>query len=231
MGANLDTNEKSFFIIDKPEWKTGAIATGIPGYAENLFFNPAVGAAGKNPHQYTWLVCPHLAQPDLVYRYYLASGLITIVLGKCFCEACLDKILSNDDLSELIGACRPMTDTLFQENFVSALIDSNFNFNKIFEQHETCDTPPKTWITCSHTATRHSLKKAYQTGGQLFIFEGFFTCQDCFEKIPTDSLVDLLYEGESMTDVFFQNRIINSLYTINYESLDAVGHFDPCGHK
>jgi hypothetical protein len=40
--------------------------------------------------------------------------------------------------------------------------------------------------------------------------------------------VDLLYEGESMTDAFFQNRIIDSLYVINYESLDAVGHFKRC---
>jgi hypothetical protein len=65
----------------------------------------------------------------------------------------------------------------------------------------------------------------------LFIFEGFFTCQDCFEKIPTDNLVDLLYEGESMTDTLFQNRIIDSLYAINYESLDAVGHFEGCKDK
>ena len=57
------------------------------------------------------------------------------------------------------------------------------------------------------------------------MLEGFFTCQECFQKIPTDSLVDLLYEGESMTDDFFQNRIIDSLYAINYESLDAIGHF------
>jgi len=228
MGANLDRNEKSFFIIDRPEFKNGAVATGTPGYAENLMFSPTIDAARKNSNKYTWLVCPHLSQPDLVYRYYLASGLVTIVLGKCFCESCLDRILSNDDLSELIGSSRPMTDILFQENFISPLIDSNFNFTKLFEQQEDFENPPKTWITCSHTATRDSLQKAYATGGQLFIFEGFFTCQDCFEKIPTDSLVDLLYEGESMTDAFFQNRIIDSLYTINYESLDAVGHFEHC---
>jgi hypothetical protein len=121
-----------------------------------------------------------------------------------------------------------MTDISFQDNFISPLIDSNFSFTKLFEQEEHLESPPKTWITCSHTATQGSLKKAYETGGQLFIFEGFFTCQDCFEKIPTDNLVDLLYEGESMTDTLFQNRIIDSLYAINYESLDAVGHFEGC---
>jgi hypothetical protein len=231
MGAHLDKNEKSFFLIDRPEWKNGAIAAGAPGYAEYLMVTPAIDAARNYSNQYTWLVCPHLSQPDFVYRYYLASGLITMVLGKCFCEACLDKILSNEDLSELIGSCRPMTDKIFQDNFISPLIDSNFNFTKLFEQEEDYENPPKTWITCSHTATQSSLKKAYATGGQLFIFEGFFTCQDCFEKIPTDSLVDLLYEGESMTDAFFQNRIIDSLYTINYDSLDAVGHFEHSKHK
>jgi hypothetical protein len=231
MGANLDKKEKSFFVVDKPECYNGAIATGMPGYAESLLLAPTAAIARKSSHKFTWLVCPHLSRPDLVYRYYLASGLITIVLGKCFCESCLDRILSNDDLSELIGSCRPMTDILFQDNFISPLIDSNINFNKLFEQQEDYDNPPKTWITCCHTATRNSLKKAYATGGQLFIFEGFFTCQDCFEKIPTDSLVDLLYQGESMTDAFFQNHIIDSLYVINYESLDAVGHFELCSHK
>jgi len=231
MGANLDINEQSFFIIDRPEWPNGAIAAGTPGYAANLVLAPTMEPVTKNSNKYTWLVCPHLSQPDSVYRYYLASGLITIVLGKCFCETCLDRILSNADLSQLIGSCRPMTDISFQQNFISPLIDSNFNFTKLFEQEKNYENPPKTWITCSHTATRNSLKKAYATGGQLFIFEGFFTCQDCFEKIPTDSLVDLLYEGESMTDAFFQNKIINSLYTINYESLDAVGHFAHIGHK
>ena len=230
MGANLDKNEKAFFIFDKPEWVSGAIAAGTAGYAESLIYSPPQAAGKRNSNEHTWLVCPHLSQPDFVYRYYLASGLITIVLGKCFCETCLDRILSNNDLADLIGSCRPMTDKIFQENFIGPLIDSNFNFTRLFEKQEDCENPPKTWITCSHTATRTSLKKAYAGGGQLFIFEGFFTCQDCFEKIPTDSLVDLLYEGESMTDAFFQNRIIDSLYAINYESLHAVGHFQLCGH-
>lgn len=225
MGANFDRNEKTFFIIDKPAWRNGAIATGTPNFAEDLIFTPTINAARRYSNKYTWLVCHHLSQPDFVYRYYLASGLITIVLGKCFCEDCLDRILANDDLSEIIGSSRPMTDKLFQDNFISPLIDSNFNFTRMFEDGANDDAPPKTWITCAHTATQDALKKAYATGGQLFAFEGFFTCQDCFEKIPTDSIVDLLYEGESMTDDYFQNRIIDSLYAINYESLDAVGQY------
>jgi hypothetical protein len=228
MGANLNKTERSLFIIDKPEWKNGAIAIGAPYFAKNNVWNPTIDIPKKYSEENTWLVCPHLSQPNLVYRYYMASGLITIVLGKCFCESCLDMILSRDDLSELIGSSRPMTDRQFQKNFISPLMDSNYNFTKLLGDTADYLTFPNTWITCSHTITQENLKKLYAGGGQIFIFESFFTCQDCFEKIPTDSLVDLLYAGESMTDAFFQKNIIDPLYTINYESLDAVGHFNRC---
>lgn len=231
MGANLNKSEKSLFVIDKPEWKNGAIAIGTPYFAINTAWNPILHTPKKYSEKNTWLVCPHLSQPDLVYRYYIASGLITIVLGKCFCESCLDMILSRDDLSELIGSSRPMTDRQFQENFISPLMDSNYNFTKLLGHTSDDLASPKTWITCSHTITQDNLKKLYAAGGQIFIFESFFTCHDCFEKIPTDSLVDLLYAGESMTDAIFQRNIIDPLYTINYESLDAVGHFKMCGNN
>lgn len=226
MGANLNTTERTMFIIDKPGWRNGAVATGAPNFAENVVINPAMETVRRDSNKYTWLVCAHLSQPDLVYQYYMSSGLITVVLGKCFCEACLDMILAENDLSELIGSSRPMTDSLFQENFIGPLIDSNYNFTKILGYRGDYDPSPKTWISCAHTATKDCLKKAYANGGHIFIFESFFTCQDCFEKIPTDSLVDLIYEGESMTDALFQKRVINSLYKINHESLEAVGHFD-----
>ena len=228
MGANLNKTERSLFIIDKPEWKNGAIAIGAPYFAKNNVWNPTIDIPKKYSEKNTWLVCPHLSQPNLVYRYYMASGLITIVLGKCFCESCLDMILSRDDLSELIGSSRPMTDRQFQENFISPLMDSNYNFTKLLGDTAGYLMSPNTWITCSHTVTQDSLKKLYAAGGQIFIFESFFTCQECFEKIPTESLVDLLYAGESMTDAFFQKNIIDPLYAINYESLDAVGHFKRC---
>ena len=231
MGANLNKTEKSLFIIGKPEWKNGAIAIGAPNFINSSVWNSAIDIPPKYAENDTWLVCPHLSQPNLVYRYYLASGLITIVLGKCFCDSCLDMILSRDDLSELIGSSRPMTDRMFQQNFISPLIDSNYNFTKLLGERSDDIAPPKTWITCSHTITQDRLKKLYAAGGQIFIFESFFTCQDCFEKIPTESLVDLLYAGASMTDTFFQENIIDPLYTINYESLDAVGHFNKCSNN
>ncbi len=231
MGANLNKYENSFFILNRPGWSSGAIAVGLPGYVESPLPVTPVASADQSVGQYTWLVCPHLSQPESVFQYYLSSGLITIVLGKCFCESCLERILSGKDLADLIDTCRPMTDKIFQQDFVGPLIDSNFSFNQIIEVQEDPGKPPKNWITCPHTASRGSLRKAYASGGQLFIFEGFFTCQDCFEKIPSDSLVDLLYEGETMTDAFFQQQVVNALYDINFESLDAVGHFELCRHE
>ena len=228
MGANLNKTEKSLFIIDKPEWKNGAIAIGPPNFSNNIVRKPTKDILNIDSKKHTWLVCPHLSLPNLVYRYYMASGLITIVLGKCFCESCLDMILSRDDLSELIGSSRPMTDRQFQENFISPLMDSNYNFTKLLGDRADDLMSPKSWITCSHTITQDSLKKLYAAGGQIFIFESFFTCQDCFEKIPTDRLVDLLYAGASMTDAIFQKNIIDPLYAINFESLNAVGHFKRC---
>ena len=226
MGASLNRAEKSLFIIERPEWKNGAVAIGAPSLAKDRSWNPVMNFPVKNSAKNTWLVCPHLSRPDLVYRYYMGSGLITIVLGKCFCESCLDRILAEDDLTELIGSSRPMTDSLFQKNFISPLLDSNYNFARLLGERPEYGASPKTWITCPHTITKDRLKKIYAGGGQILIFESFFTCQDCFEKIPTDSLADLLYSGESMTDAIFQKNIIDPLYTINYESLDAFGYFN-----
>ena len=226
MGSNINTKEKSLFILDKPGWGHGAVATGTPNFAEDIAVNLRHQLSGRDDNTHTWLVCPHLSYPDLVYDYYMASGLITVVLGKCFCEDCLDSILSKGNLAQLLGSSRPMTDRLFQKNFINPLMDSNYHFTTTGGYNGNYNPTPKTWITCAHTATKKSLKKAYINGGSIFIFESFFTCQDCFEKIPTDSLIDLLYGGESMTDALFQKRIVDSLYTINLESLDAVGHFD-----
>ena len=231
MGANLNKTECSLFIINKPEWKNGAIAIGAPNFAQSIVWDRTIDIPEKDSEKNTWLVCPHLSQPNLVYRYYMASGLITIVLGKCFCESCLDMIISRDDLSELIRSSRPMTDRQFQENFISPLMNSNYNFTKLLEERPDDLASLKTWISCSHTITQDGLRKLYAAGGQIFIFESFFTCQDCFEKIPTESLVDLLYAGASMTDAIFQKNIIDRLYAINYDSLNAVGHFKRCNNN
>jgi len=225
MGAEIDKTAKSFFILDKPELKLGAVASGIPNYTDGLLPGMALPVAAKNSETYTWLVCPHLSQADLVYNYCLASGLITIVLGKCFCETCYDNILNTGDLSELIGSGRPMTDRQFADNLINPIIESNCACTRLAGSPGNGIYAPNTWVSCPHLVTRDGLRKVYAGGGQIYIFEDYFICQDCFNSIPTESLVDLLYDGKFMTDVFFYERILESLYEINYESLQAVGHF------
>jgi len=55
----------------------------------------------------------------------MASGLITIVLGKCFGETCYDNIPYTGDFAELIGPGRPMTDVFFYEKIIESLYEIN----------------------------------------------------------------------------------------------------------
>ena len=227
MGATLDTNERAYFISDAGLKDAGATINGTPAF---LFKNDprAVNYVklGIEPEKSKWLVCPHLSDPHSVFNYYMSSGLIIIVMGKCFCETCLDMIIIKDDLNDFLASSAPMTDQLFQENIINPLIDSNYHFIKQAGYFSEDEKTPKTWVTCSHFSTKSGLLDVYAGGGQIFIFEGYFTCQDCFDTIPTSSLVDVLYEGKSMTDEHFQEQVIDPLYTINYESLKALGHFE-----
>jgi hypothetical protein len=227
MGAELDKTEKAFFIFDKPELNLGAVASGIPNFSDDLSPGlPQQPVTAKDAKAHTWLVCHHLSQAEQVYHYCLASGLITIVLGKCFCETCYDNILKTGDLAELIGSGRPMTDRQFADNIITPIIASNDEFARKAESPRSDTSMPNTWVSCAHLASRDGLRKVYAGGGQIYIFEDYFICQDCFNAIPSDSLVDLIYEGQLMTDALFYKRIIESLYEINYESLQAVGHFN-----
>ena len=226
MGAEVDKTEKSFFIIDKPELNLGAVASGIPNFTDDLSRGLPQPVRAKDSRTYTWLACPHFSEADLVYNYCLASGLITIVLGKCFCETCYDNILNTGDLAELIGSGRQMTDRQFADNIITPILESNCDCARMANSPENDTNAPNTWVSCAHLATRAGLRKVYAGGGQIYIFEDYFICQDCFNSIPAESLVDLLYAGHLMTDVFFYERIIESLYEINYESLQAVGHFN-----
>jgi hypothetical protein len=226
MGAEIDRTEKAFFIFDKPELNPGAVVSGIPNYTDDRSHGLTRRQAAPDAGPYTWLVCRHLSQADRVYNYCLASGLITIVLGKCFCETCYDNILQTDDLAELIGGGRPMTDRQFADDIITPIIASNDDFSR---EADTCRSDahmPNTWISCSHLSTRDGLRKVYSGGGQIYIFEDYFICQDCFNNIPADSLVDLIYGGQLMSDALFYERIIEALYEVNYESLQAVGHFN-----
>ncbi len=231
MGAEVTTTEKFLLVPQKPELIAGAIATGIPIFAGSIVLDSTKNIAKRDSNKLTWAVCPHLSEPDKISKYYMSSGLIVIAYGKCFCENCLDMIISQDNFSELAKSSIPMTDKLFQQNFIDPLIHSNYNFSKSIGSIGVNEESPETWISCDHLASEHGLKEVYSTGGQICIFENYFTCQHCFDNIATDSLVDLLYNGNSMTDAIFQKNIIDSLYSINYCSLESLSRFDLYGNN
>ena len=227
MGAMIDTNEKSYFISDAGLKDVGATINGTPAFLlKNEPIPENYVKLGIEAEKSKWLVCPHLSDPHSVFNYYMSSGLIIIVMGKCFCETCLDMILIKDDITDFLNSSLPMTDQLFQKNIVDPLLDSNYNFTREAGYIAENEKTPKTWVTCSHFSDKSGLLDVYAKGGQIFIFEGYFTCHDCFDKIPSNSLVDVIYEGKSMTDEHFQEEVINPLYAINYESLKALGHFE-----
>ena len=227
MGAVFDSKEKVFFVPDIHGRHIGATVNGTPAFLLNDDQIPGnYVKLGIEDTRTTWLVCAHLSEPDKVFNYYMSSGLIILVMGKCFCETCLDMIIIKDDLTEVLRLSKPMTDQHFQDNFIKPLLVSNLNFTKMAGYIGDNEKTPKTWVSCSHLSTTEGLQEVYSKGGQIFVFESYFTCHECFDKIPTNSLVDVLYEGESMTDELFQKKIIDSLYTINFDSLEAIGHFD-----
>lgn len=231
MGVEVTATEKFLLVPQKPDLNAGAIATGTPIFADSIALGLTKNITNRDSNKHTWSVCPHLSEPDKVDKYYLSSGLIVIVFGRCFCENCLDMIISQDNLSELANSSIPMADKLFKQNFIDPLIHSNYNFSKSIGYIGVNEESPKTWISCHHLATEHGLKKVYSTGGQICIFENYFTCQHCFDNIATDSLVDLLYNGTSMTDTIFQEKIIDPLCSINYCSLESLSHFDLYGNN
>jgi hypothetical protein len=227
MGARIDTNQKLFFLPDLGKKDKGATINGTPAFLlNNAPFNANLVKLGTDNTDCNWLICPHLSEPDRVFNYYMSSGLIIIVMGKCFCETCLDLIVIKNDLSDFVRSCSPVNDGLFQETIINPVIDSNYNFTKEAGYISEFEKTPNTWVACSHISNKAGLNDVYSQGGQIFIFESYFTCQDCFDKIPTYSLVDVLYEGESMTDERFQKQVIDPLLSINYESLKALGHFE-----
>jgi hypothetical protein len=225
MGAKLDSKRKSFFVIENTNVKVGAAAISLHALtpcSEEAQIN--YSKFDLNDKRFTWLVCSHLAGSDRLYEYYMSSGLIILVSGKCFCENCLDTILFKGDLSDFVNSSRPMTDKLFQENFVNPLIESNSDFTNKFNYIEENKNSRKTWICCNHLSTAAKLNDIYSKCGQIYIFESHIICQDCFNMIPDNSLIDIYYTGEAMTNVLFQETIVNSLYSINYETLISIKH-------
>jgi len=174
----------------------------------------------------SWSVCSHLSHPDRLLDYYMGSGSIMVLLGKCFCHECYEMVLSRRDLKDFMASCQHMTDLMFQENFIDPLIQINREVFRTKRKLTGEDTTQWTWIGCPHVSKEGQLESLYTGCDPVFFYEGFVTCNDCIEVVPTASLyLQTLLECEAMTDDQLQDRVIDQLYPINRTTMEAVRHY------
>ena len=93
----------------------------------------------------SWSVCSHLCHPEGLLDYYMGSGSIMVLLGKCFCHECYEMVLSRRDLEEFMDSCQHMPDLMFQENFIDPPVMKNrptimWPLNRPSWISETCST-------------------------------------------------------------------------------------------
>ena len=50
--------------------------------------------SGLDDRRKSWSVCSHLSRPESLLDYYMSSGSVMILLGKCFCHDCYEMVLS-----------------------------------------------------------------------------------------------------------------------------------------
>jgi hypothetical protein len=174
----------------------------------------------------SWSVCSHLSYPENLLDYYMGSGSIMVLLGKCFCHGCCESVLSRRDLKEFMDSCQHMKDRRFQEDFINPLFQIN---RKVFRTKKNLtgeDDSQWTWIGCPHVSKEGQLESLYTGCDPVFFYGGFVTCNDCSEVVPTANLyLQTLLECEAMTDEQLQERVIDQLYPINRGVLEAVGHY------
>jgi len=184
---------------------------------------------GKPPRddaRKSWSVCPHLSSLEGLFDYYMASGSIMVLLGKCFCHDCYKMVLSRRDLKGFMDSCQHMTDKRFQEDFIDPLFQINREVFRTRRNYTGEETTQWTWISCSHASKADQLEELYTSCNPVFFHEGFVTCNECKDVIPSASLyLQMLMECEAITDDQLQERVIDRLYPINREILEAVGHY------
>jgi len=182
--------------------------------------------SGLDDERKSWSVCSHLSHPESLLDYYMGSGSIMILLGKCFCHDCYEMVLSRKDLKDFMDSCRHMTDRKFQEDFIDPLIQINRKVFRTKKNLASEDTTQWTWTCCPHVSKEGQLESLYTGCNPVFFCEGFVTCNDCSEVVPTASLyLQTLLECEAMTDDQLQDRVIDQLYPINREIMEAVRHY------
>jgi hypothetical protein len=171
----------------------------------------------------TWSVCPHLSDPNSLFGYYAGSGSIMLLLGKCLCHECYESILARRDLTEFIDSCDHLTDRGFQQGFVQPLFQVNKAVfrarNNLFGSETSCWT----WIGCPHVSRPDDLLQLYANCNPIFFHEGFITCNDCLDIVPSAGMyLKILLGCEAMTDAELQERVFKNLYSINRNIVTAV---------
>jgi len=224
MGAFVDETRKPFFLLGNGRTETARMgAAGMLFRKDWSFIEDRTNTDDKRK---SWSVCPHLSSTERLFDYYMASGSIMLLLGKCFCYDCYGMILFKRDLKEFMDSCQHMTDRRFQEDFIDPLFQINRDVFRARRNYAGQETTRWTWITCSHVSKGGQLERLYTRCNPIFFHEGFVTCNDCNEIVPSASLyLQTLLNCEAMTDSQLQQRVINQLYPINREVLESVGHY------
>ena len=150
-----------------------------------------------------------------------------ILLGKCFCHDCYGKALSRRGLAEFMESCQHMTDKGFQEGFIDSLFQINREVFRTIRNYTGEESTQWTWISCPHVCKEGRLEGLYTKCNPIFFHEGFVTCNECRHVIPSASLyLQTLLDCEAMTDAQLQERVIDQLFPINREVLEADGYYD-----
>jgi hypothetical protein len=225
MGAHLVHASRPYSFLKK----NGADST--EAEASKMLFWRNWSLTERNPVQdsnrKSWAVCPHLSSFEGLFDYYMASGPIMILLGKCFCHDCYGKALSKEGLAEFMESCHHMTDRNFQDDFIAPLFQINREVFRTIRNYTCEESTQWTWISCPHVCKEGQLEGLYTKCNPIFFHEGFVTCNECRYVIPSASLyLQTLLDCEAMTDAQLQERVIDQLFPINREVLEAVGHYD-----
>ena len=165
----------------------------------------------------TWAVCPHLSDPRSLAVYYLASGSIMVLLGKCLCHDCYEMIRSSRDLTGFLNSCQLMSDKDLQEGFIDPLIRVN---RYALKTKESTRNP---WVCCPHVSKEGLLERLYTDCKPIFFHEGHVSCNECRDVLPSvSSFFHAMTDCEMMNDDLFQKKIVDQLYPLNHEVLRAV---------